>query len=57
MNLASRLCGKAGGGEILFSDEVAKAVPGHGYEALPPMQVKGVAAPVKAHRLSIPVVG
>jgi class 3 adenylate cyclase len=57
VNLASRLCGKAGGGEILFSDEVGKAVPGHGYEALPPMQVKGVAAPVKAYRRLIPIVG
>ena len=55
VNLASRLCGKAGAGEILVTStirDVASVV----MEDLGALDVKGVREPVVVHRLTVPVV-
>jgi len=55
VNLASRLCSKAGAGEILVTStirDVASVV----MEDLGALSVKGVKEPVVVHRLTVPVV-
>jgi class 3 adenylate cyclase len=54
VNLAARLCGKAGAGEILVTADTGRA--GDHYEALDPMPVKGIAEPVSVRRRRVPVV-
>lgn len=54
VNLASRLCGMAGAGEILVEAGVSGA--SDGYEDLPPVTVKGIAEPVAVRRCTLPVV-
>ncbi|MFZ5481201.1 MAG: adenylate/guanylate cyclase domain-containing protein [Myxococcota bacterium] len=52
VNLASRLDGLARGGETLVSDELLRAVRGRvDAEALGPVSIKGLAAPVEVWRL------
>lgn len=55
VNLASRLCGKAGAGQVMVSDPVRAAVPGVAFDGLGPVAVKGLAAPVDVHVLQRPV--
>jgi adenylate cyclase len=51
-NLAARLCGEAGGGQILISARVAAAVEGMiDAESVGPLALKGLARPVPAYRL------
>ncbi len=52
VNLASRLCDVAAGGEVIVSEDTAAAL-GDGFvlEALPEKQVKGKARPVPIHRV------
>jgi class 3 adenylate cyclase len=55
LNLAARLCGQAGAGEVLSSQGVvhlARAIDGIRYEALEPLILKGLAEPVHAFRVS-----
>jgi adenylate cyclase len=48
-NLAARLCGEAGGGQILISARVAAAVEGMiDAESVGPLALKGLARPVPA---------
>lgn len=54
VNLASRLCGKAGAGEILVEARVGGT--GTRFEDLGPISVKGVADPVAVRRRTLPVV-
>jgi adenylate cyclase len=52
-NLASRLCGEAGGGEIIVSARAAAELPeSFRTEPLGPLTLKGFRDPVKAFRLS-----
>jgi class 3 adenylate cyclase/tetratricopeptide (TPR) repeat protein len=52
VNLASRLEGSAAEGEILISHRVARSVRGvFRTEALPPLELKGKAKSVRAHRV------
>jgi class 3 adenylate cyclase len=51
-NLAARLCGEAGGGQILISARVAEAVEGMiDAESVGPLTLKGLARPVPAYRV------
>ena len=51
-NLAARLCGEAGGGQILISARVAAAVEGMiDAESVGPLTLKGLARPVPAYRV------
>ncbi len=51
-NLAARLCGEAGGGQILISARVAAAVEGMiDAESVGPLTLKGLARPVPAWRV------
>jgi class 3 adenylate cyclase len=51
--LASRLCGEAGGGEIIVSARAAAELPeSFRTEPLGPLTLKGFRDPVKAFRLS-----
>jgi class 3 adenylate cyclase len=52
VNLASRLCSRAGPMEVVVDDVIAARVAGSAVtEALPPMQLKGFDVPVPAFRL------
>ena len=54
-NLAARLCGQAGPGEILVSQRVAAAVEDLvTLETLPPLAIKGLARPVPTFRILDP---
>jgi WD40 repeat protein/class 3 adenylate cyclase len=56
LNLAARLCARAGAGEILASEGVihlAKALGGIRFEALEPLNLKGLAQPVQAVRVEV----
>jgi adenylate cyclase len=57
VNIASRLAAAAAPGEILVSDGVVESVSAsggelHGMEALPPLELKGIPEPVRAHRVA-----
>lgn len=53
VNVASRLCSKAGPGEIIVSETTHQRLQGQFQgEALPPAQVKGIAKPLKTYRIS-----
>jgi class 3 adenylate cyclase len=56
VNLASRLCSKAAEGEILASAAVCARTPEVQFEALGPMDIKGVSEPVEVGRLMFPTV-
>jgi class 3 adenylate cyclase len=51
VNVASRLCSSAGGGEILIGAATA-AASGRTAEALPPLTVKGKSAPLEVFRVA-----
>lgn len=54
LNVAARLCGLAGGGEIIATESLAHlagAVPGIGYAALGPRELKGMEHTVAAVRV------
>jgi adenylate cyclase len=56
VNLASRLCSKAGEGEILVSDAVRRAVVDVTFEDVGPVEVKGISEPVLVSLVRIPTV-
>ena len=57
VNLASRLCSKAGAGEVLVSDNVRAGATGQaGFIELGLIDVKGLAEPVAVHTLNCQVV-
>ncbi|MDP9302090.1 MAG: adenylate/guanylate cyclase domain-containing protein, partial [Actinomycetota bacterium] len=54
LNLAARLCSKAGAGEVLASEVVihlASTIDGMSYESTEPFQMKGISEPVRAVRV------
>ena len=52
VNVASRLCSKAGPGEIIISETTHQRLQGQFQgESLPPAQVKGIAKPLKIYRI------
>jgi adenylate cyclase len=52
VNVASRLCSKAGPGEIIISEMTYQRLNGQfPGESLPPAQVKGIAKPLKIYRI------
>lgn len=58
VNLASRLCSKAGEGEILVTGDIQAVAAARGVilEPLGPISVKGITEPVEVHRLTLPTV-
>jgi adenylate cyclase len=57
VNLASRIAGKAGAGEVLVSQAVAENADTTRFrvESLPPAELKGVDQPLEIYRVSIPL--
>jgi adenylate cyclase len=55
VNLAARIAGQAGAGQVLVTDEVVAAADSDGirFEALGPVPLKGFARPVRLH-LALP---
>src|SRR5206468_1105734 len=52
VNLASRLCARAAGGEVLIDQTTFEILRGSvSAEAAPPMQFKGFAAPISVYKL------
>jgi WD40 repeat protein/class 3 adenylate cyclase len=54
LNLAARLCSKAGAGEVLASEGVihlASTIDGMSYEPTEPFEMKGISEPVRAIRV------
>jgi class 3 adenylate cyclase len=51
VNLASRLAGRAGGGQTFVTDEIASTVsrPGVAFREVGPAELKGIARPVRVH--------
>lgn len=56
VNLASRLCGQAGAGEIVVTDSVLVQAGAQGFVAVGPIEVKGIREPVIVHRAELPTV-
>ena len=56
VNLAARLCDRAGTGEVLASAAVAGLTMGKGFtfSEIGPLELKGMSSPVAAYRLQIP---
>jgi adenylate cyclase len=51
VNLAARIAGQAGAGQVLVTDEVVAAGSGAvRFEALGPVRLKGFTRPVRLHR-------
>jgi class 3 adenylate cyclase len=52
VNLASRIASQASAGEVLVSEETVRRCDGEGlhFEALPPVELKGVAGPMPLYR-------
>ena len=54
VNIAARLQGMAGGGEILISDRTYQRLPGLiDAEIMPPVSVKGINKPITVHRMKV----
>ena len=55
VNLASRIASQASAGEVLVSEETVRRCDGQGlhFEALPPIELKGVAAPMPLYRATL----
>lgn len=51
VNLAARIAALAGPGELLVSEDVARACPGADLDAIGPTQLRGVPAPVWLYRV------
>ncbi|TMK37489.1 MAG: hypothetical protein E6G58_01815 [Actinobacteria bacterium] len=55
LNLAARLCGRAGAGEVLASEGVihlARTIDGLSFEPTEPFELKGISEPVRAARVT-----
>jgi len=52
VNVASRIAGRAGPGEVLVSEETVSAVSGQGvrFEGIGPVELKGLAKPLELFR-------
>ena len=56
VNLASRLCNHADAGQIVVTDQVVEQSGIGSFEAVGPIQVKGIRDPVHVHRAVLPTV-